>query len=132
MQSEVHEGKGGLWKAAGNSESFKVSKGACHRARVQGAYVYMVFENLTYVSGQPYKPAIRSPQYEEPLMYCAPYNSSTTEKETHIISFASECKLAKIAAVCRGFGILVLSSAVVFSVHFSVGGLCVCVPSICK
>jgi len=36
MQSEVHEGKGGLWKAAGNSESFKVSKGACHRAKGAG------------------------------------------------------------------------------------------------
>ena len=37
-----------------NSVSFKVSKGACHRARVQGAYIYTVFENLTYRSGQPY------------------------------------------------------------------------------
>jgi len=43
-----------LWKATGNSEPFKVSKGACHRARVQGAYVYTVFENLTYGSSQPY------------------------------------------------------------------------------
>ena len=31
-------------EAAGNSEPFKVSKGACHRARVQGAYVYTVFD----------------------------------------------------------------------------------------
>jgi len=46
MQAEVHEGGGVcLWKAAGNSEPFKVSKGACHRARVQGAYVYTVSEN---------------------------------------------------------------------------------------
>ena len=42
------------YKAAGNSEPFKVSKGACHRARVQGAYVYTEFDNLkTYGSGQP-------------------------------------------------------------------------------
>jgi hypothetical protein len=54
MQAEVHEGGGGGGKAAGNSEPFKASKGACHRARVQGAYVYTVFENLTYGSGQPY------------------------------------------------------------------------------
>ena len=47
------KGGGGLWKAAGNSEPFKVSKGACHRARVQGEYVYTVFEKLTYGSGQP-------------------------------------------------------------------------------
>jgi len=54
MQAEVHEGGGGgLWKAAGNCELFKVNKGACHRARVQGSYIYMVFENLTYGSGQP-------------------------------------------------------------------------------
>ena len=59
MQAEFHEGGGGLWKAAGNSEPFKVSKGACHRARVQGAYVYTVFENLTYGSGQPYSQRIR-------------------------------------------------------------------------
>jgi hypothetical protein len=47
MQAEVHEG-GGVWKAAGNSEPFKVSKVACHRTRVQGAYVYTVFENSIY------------------------------------------------------------------------------------
>jgi len=39
-----------LWKAAGNSGFFKVNKGACHRARVQGAYVYTVFDNLTHGS----------------------------------------------------------------------------------
>jgi len=47
VQAEVHKGGGG-WKAAGNSEPIKVSKGACNRARVQGAYVYTVFEN-TYI-----------------------------------------------------------------------------------